>query len=195
MSHTWAMGPRVCSSCSSVPYARLERTPMRSSNPRHGRLCAPEWQPRRGKSRLDSRTPRGFERRPPRGEKSELTAHAHAGDRSRGAVVIRLLSTTFTRRRGPSKRPRRARRSIASRRRAEREHIREVGLPQVRSSADPPTIFSLSCPRSSARPCTPAVCRAPTRPSRGEDDDYVFSVVFEQVRQCHVRSFETNLKR
>ena len=42
----------------------------------------------------------GFERRPPRGEKSELTAHAHAGDRSRGAVVIRLLSTTFTRRRG-----------------------------------------------------------------------------------------------
>ena len=43
---------------------------------------------------------RGFERRPPRGEKSELTAHAHAGDRSRGAVVIRLLSTTFTRRRG-----------------------------------------------------------------------------------------------
>ena len=44
--------------------------------------------------------PRGFERRPPRGEKSELTAHAHAGDRSRGAVVIRLLSTTSTRRRG-----------------------------------------------------------------------------------------------
>ena len=42
----------------------------------------------------------GFERRPPRGEKSELTAHAHAGDRSRGAVVIRLLSTTSTRRRG-----------------------------------------------------------------------------------------------
>lgn len=33
------------------------------------------------------------------------------------------------------------------------------------------------------------------QPSRGEDDDHVFSVVFEQVRQCHVRSFETNLKR
>jgi len=42
MSRTWAMGPRVCSSRVSVPYARLERTPMRSSNPRHGRLCAPE---------------------------------------------------------------------------------------------------------------------------------------------------------
>lgn len=57
-------------------------------------------QQRRGKSRLRRTAQRGFERRPPRGEKSELTAHAHAGDRSRGAVVIRLLSTTFTRRRG-----------------------------------------------------------------------------------------------
>ena len=51
----------------------------------------------------------GFERRPPRGEKSELTAHAHAGDRSRGAVVIRLLSTTFTRRRGVHRNDRDAR--------------------------------------------------------------------------------------
>ena len=137
----------------------------------------------------------GFERRPPRGEKIRADSA-----RARGRSVTRRSCNTALRRPshaggGPSKRPRRARRSIASRRRAEREHIREVGLPQVRSSADPPTIFSLSCPRSSARPCTPAVCRAPTRPSRGEDDDYVFSVVFEQVRQCHVRSFETNLKR